>query len=110
MSNAPPQYQALSSLFLVTLHTLRTHWAYPSPHRFTLQTNARPMKPFIWTAIVVAGHHIAITNALARTVLPIISSFIIITFAHIHIFAVSRWWWRNSFIVLVDRSGIRLAD
>ena len=61
--------------------------AEPRPLWLLGHAHAVPMEPFIRTVIVVASHHVPITNALARAVLPVVSFplGVLVPFLHIHI-------------------------
>lgn len=64
------------------LHLFRADRAVPCTVGLALQTDTRPVEPLIGAVVVVAGHHIAKADVLARTIFLVVSSFVVFCLAH----------------------------
>lgn len=53
-------------------HLLPTLFTIPQPSRLLCHTHTTPMKPLIWTLVIIASHHVARTDAAAGAILAII--------------------------------------
>ena len=53
-------------------HLLPALFTIPKSSRFLRHTHTTPMKPFIWTLVIIARHHVARTHAAAGAILAII--------------------------------------
>ena len=52
----------------------------PCPSGLALQPNAAPVEPLIRTIVVVACHHVAVTNVLAQAILLVVTPFVFFFF------------------------------
>jgi hypothetical protein len=89
---------------------LSADWTYPGPNWLASQTNATPMKPLQLTALIITSNHIAVTNAMADAVFPIISTLLILDITHFLIsITIFRCRRRDCFVIFFGRPRIGVA-
>ena len=86
------------------------NWANPGPYRFTLQAYAGPMEPLIWAAVIIAGHHVPITNVLACAILLVVCSFLVVGIGHVLVSILVPTWWCPRLIVIIPRVAVSFTE